>query len=45
MASDKETTLIQVHKKTATSLNLLKRFGETYDDVITRLLKGEEKVP
>ena len=42
MAAEKETTLIQVNKKTATQLNLLKRFGETYDDVINRLLKEEK---
>ena len=37
-----DKTLIQVNKKTATQLNLLKRFGETYDDVINRLLDQKE---
>ncbi|GAG49574.1 unnamed protein product [marine sediment metagenome] len=36
--TSEDKTLIQVTKKTATRLGLLKNFGEAYEDVISRLL-------
>ena len=38
-----ETQLIQVRKDTAQKLKALGSMGETYDDVIQRLIKREGK--
>ena len=44
MEEQNEDMQIQIKKKTGEELHRLKALGESYDDVISRLLKGP-KIP